>query len=89
MSTTANLSDGDEKPKAMTVGDLRRALDGLPDNLPIVVETELTDENDKYDDTFVSGLAGATVETRCGGPGLFLTATTDCESPPWDEDSDE
>lgn len=79
----------DDKPKAMTVGDLKRALESVPNEYPIVVETEIPDENGNYDDTFVSGLAGVSVETRCGGPGLFMNATTECESPPWDEDDDE
>lgn len=59
--------------KALRVGDLRRALDGVDDNLTIIVE--MYDE----DDQFVQGsLTMADVEQRCADtPSLFLFGDRD------------
>jgi hypothetical protein len=48
--------------KRMTVGDLRRAMKGLPDDAPAIVEVEI---NDDRDDLVQVGLRLATLEARC------------------------
>lgn len=56
----------------MTVGDLRRSLAGLSNDLEIVIRW-----NDD-DCCHVAGVAGATVETGCADcPALMLDADTD------------
>ena len=61
-----------ERRKEMTVGDLRRALSSLPDDMPVVGEYREENEDD-VDVEGIGGLVSATVEYRCADtPSLFL-----------------
>jgi hypothetical protein len=57
------LDDGTPGPLALTVGDLRRKIDGLPDDLPVMVEVFFEDHSG--DEHHISGFADAIVEARC------------------------
>lgn len=60
--------------RAMTVGDLRRALAGLPGSMPIVVRSTEDREDDEIETC--CALVSAKSEDGCSGPTfLALTAS--------------
>lgn len=69
-----------DRKKEMTVGDLRKVLATLDENMPIVGEyfEERDEQFDGGDIEGIGGLASASVEMRCADtPSLFLTIRAD------------
>lgn len=65
-----------DRKKEMTVGDLRKALEGLDDNMPVV--GEYFEETEDGDIEGLGGLESVTVEFRCSDTAsLFLNIRPD------------
>ncbi len=66
-----------ERSKTMTVGDLRRALEGVPDHLEVAMRVKTDDEEGQA----MAGLVTARVEQGCADqPGFMLDGEYDATS---------
>jgi len=85
----AKLKEVKPVNKHMTVGELRRALEGVDDSMIVIVELTLNEDNG--DEHHVGGLSGVKVEYRCADkPALFLSGDQEPDDyDPYEEGDDD
>lgn len=65
-----------DRRKEMTVGELRKALEGIDDAMPVVVDA--TDDLEDDYEQIVGGVSSVGVEYRCAEtPSFFINASPD------------
>jgi hypothetical protein len=76
MTDTIDDEDDEIEAPGLTVGELRKALEGVPDHYPVTVRLS-TNEGDDND---AGGIVSAAVEDSCGGMHFAIDASDDPEA---------